>query len=82
MQCIEFGIRSEVFSNFEILNQATGANAEVLNAKGDLGEIAVGCYADILLVNGNPLEDLSLLAADGANLPVIMKGGVFHRNNL
>ncbi|MDP6810368.1 MAG: amidohydrolase family protein [Pseudomonadales bacterium] len=82
MQCIEFGIRAEVFSNFEILHQATGANAEVLNAKGDIGEIAEGCYADILLVDGNPLEDISVLAADGANLPVIMKGGEFHRNNL
>ncbi|MCS5573382.1 MAG: hypothetical protein NZ789_10640 [Pseudomonadales bacterium] len=45
-------------------------------------ECPILCYVDILLVNGNPLEDLSLLAADGANLPVIMKGGVFHRNNL
>jgi len=82
MQCIEFGIRAEVFSNFEILNQATGANAQVLNTQGDIGEIIEGAYADILLVDGNPLEDISVLAADGANLPVIMKGGTFHKNML
>ena len=81
-QCIEFDIRSEVFSNLEILQQVTGNNAVVLNAKGDIGEIAEGCFADILLVDGNPLEDISVLAADGANLPVIMKGGQFHKNTL
>ena len=77
-----FNIRSEVFSNLEILQQVTGNNAVVLNAKGDIGEIAEGCFADILLVDGNPLEDISVLAADGANLPVIMKGGQFHKNTL
>lgn len=81
-QCIEFGIRAEVFSNLEILQQVTGNNAVVLNARGDIGEITEGCFADIILVDGNPLDDISVLAADGANLPVIMKGGQFHKNTL
>ena len=82
MQCIEFGLRANIFSNFEILHQATGMNAEILHAKGDIGEIIPGAYADILVVNGNPLEDLKVLASDGAEIPVVMKGGAFHRNRL
>ena len=82
MQCIEFGLRANIFSNFEILHQATGMNAEILHAKGDIGEIIPGAYADILVVNGNPLEDLEVLASDGAEIPVVMKGGAFHRNRL
>ena len=82
MQCIEFKLRSPVFSNFEIIRQATGVNAEILEAKGDIGEIIEGAYADILVVNGNPLEDLSVLEDDGAHMPIIMKGGEFHKNEL
>ena len=80
MQCTEFGLRKPVFSNFEILRQATGVNAEILDASGDIGEITEGAYADILVVDGNPLEDLKVLESDGADIPVVMKGGEFHRN--
>lgn len=82
LQCIEFGLRANVFSNFEILNQATAVNAEILGAKGEIGEIAPGAYADILVVDGNPLENLALMENDGASIPVVMKGGQFHRNRL
>ena len=57
-------------------------NAEILDAKGDIGEIAEGACADILVVEGNPLEDLNVLESDGADIPVVMKGGEFHRNRL
>ncbi|MGB6116903.1 MAG: amidohydrolase family protein [Mesorhizobium sp.] len=82
MQCIEFSLRSPVFSNFEILNQATATNAEIIGAKGEIGEIRVGAYADILVVDGNPLEDLKLIQDDGAHIPIVMKAGEFHRNRL
>ncbi len=81
-QCIEFGLRAEVFSNFEILHQATAMNAEILGAKGDLGQVRAGALADLLLVDGNPLEDLSCLASDGAGIPLIMTRGKLHRNRL
>jgi len=82
MQCIEFGLRSNVFTNFEILNQATAMNAEIIGAKGEIGEISVGAYADILVVDGNPLENLKLMEDDGAHIPVVMKNGTLHRNRL
>ena len=82
MQCIEFGLRANVLSNFEIPHQATGATAEIIGAKGEIGEISVGPLADIIVVDGNPLDDLKLMEEDGANIPIVMKGGAFHRNRL
>lgn len=79
-QCTEFTLRSAVFSPFEILHQATAMNGEILGQKDRLGVIAPGAFADILLVDGNPLEDISLLAADGANLALIMRGGRIHKD--
>jgi imidazolonepropionase-like amidohydrolase len=76
-QCREFAIRGEVFSNAEILRQATSQSAEILMRDGELGCIAPGAQADLLLVDGNPLADISLLAADGLKLAAIMKGGAF-----
>ena len=64
-----------MFSNFEIPHQATGA-------KGEIGEISVGALADIIVVDGNPLDDLKLMEEDGAHIPIVMKGGAFHRNRL
>lgn len=51
--------------------------AEILMQEGRLGCVRVGAHADLLVVEGNPLQDASLLAQDGATLPVIMKAGRF-----
>ena len=74
-QTREFEYRSEVFPPFELLQQATINAARVIGMAGEIGEISSGAYADLLVVDGNPLEDLSLLQSDGANLQIIMKGG-------
>lgn len=81
-QCTEFSLRTEVFSNYEILLQATSMNAEIIGAKDKLGVIREGALADILLVNGNPLNDLDILAKDGAMIDAIMQGGEFHKRVL
>jgi imidazolonepropionase-like amidohydrolase len=81
-QCTEFSLRANIFSNYEILCQATGMNGEILGKKGMLGVIKPGAFADILLVDGNPLEDINVLACDGANFRLIMKGGVTYKREL
>lgn len=81
-QCIEFSLRANVFTNFEILRQATGGNAEIIGAKGEIGQISKGALADIIVVDGDPLGDLGLMEDDGAHIPVVMKDGKFHRNTL
>lgn len=81
-QLQEFKLRSQVFSNHELLMQATSVAAEIIGAKGELGEIKPGALADILVVDGDPLQDITVLVCDGANLKAIMKDGRFVKNEL
>jgi imidazolonepropionase-like amidohydrolase len=78
----EFLLRAEVLPVHEVIASATSIGAEVLRREGQLGVIAPGAVADILVVDGNPLEDISLLAGHGENLLAIMKDGRFHKNML
>jgi imidazolonepropionase-like amidohydrolase len=73
----------------EALIMATGTNAELLALTGlrnpypgKLGVIEEGALADILLVEGNPLEDLDLVADPASNFKVIMKDGRVYKNTL
>jgi imidazolonepropionase-like amidohydrolase len=81
-QSREFVIRSEVVSPIEIIRSATTIGARVLRQDGKLGTLAPGAYADIIVIAGNPLKNLSLLAGQGEHLTAIMKGGRFHKNQL
>ena len=81
-QSREFTIRSEVFSPLEILRQATSMSAEILMKEEDLGAVRAGAYADLIVVNGDPLADLRLLAADGAQVPLVMRGGEIVKDGL
>jgi imidazolonepropionase-like amidohydrolase len=81
-ECREFTIRSEVFSPLELLRQATSVNAELMMQEGKLGCIAPGAHADMLVVDGDPLKDVSLLAANGKNLRMIMRGGELVKDDL
>jgi imidazolonepropionase-like amidohydrolase len=81
-QSREFLIRGEVMKPIEVIQSATTVAARVLRHEGRLGVIAPGAFADLLLVDGNPLGDLGLLQDQGAHLAVIMKGGRFHKNRL
>jgi imidazolonepropionase-like amidohydrolase len=76
-QGIEFSLRREVLPALDILRSATSVNAEILGLAGELGVVRAGAYADLLLIDGNPLRDIGLLAANGAHLDVIMKDGRF-----
>jgi imidazolonepropionase-like amidohydrolase len=73
----------------EVLRMATGNTTELWKmsgirnpyTEGDLGVAKRGAYADLLLVDGIPLEDLSAVT-DQDNLRIIMKDGVIHKNTL
>ena len=78
------------YTPFEILKMATSSNAELLRMsgkrdpyqKGKLGEISVGAYADLILVNGNPLENIKLVENPDANFLLIMKDGMIYKNTI
>ena len=72
-QCREFAIRREVFSPLEILRQATSTGAALLLHEDKLGCIKPGAFADLLVVDGDPLQDIGLLADDGRKLALIMR---------
>jgi imidazolonepropionase-like amidohydrolase len=81
-QTREFLLRREVLSPIEIIRQATLIGAEIVRMEGKLGVIQPGAYADLLVVDGNPLRQLEVLAGQGERLSVIMKAGRFHKNTL
>lgn len=75
------------FSNFEILKMITHDNAQLLALSGirnpypgKLGVIEEGAWADLILTNGNPLKDITLLENPEDNIPFIMKGGKIYKN--
>jgi imidazolonepropionase-like amidohydrolase len=82
MHAQEFLLRAEVLPTHEVIASATRIGAEVLRREGQLGCIAPGAIADILIVDGNPLENIGLLAGHGEHYLAIMKDGRFHKNNL
>ena len=81
-QSREFMFRAEVLKPLEIIRQATTVGAEVLRQEGKLGIVEPGAYADLIVVDGDPLKKLELFLDQGAHLPVIMKAGKFHKNTL
>lgn len=81
-QSIEFTLRAPAMPAAEILRSATHVNAEIMGHAGKLGVVAPGAFADLVVVDGNPVEDVSLLQGQGKHLPLIMKAGVFHKNEL
>ena len=80
---------SRWFDNQEVLKMATSVNGELLRMCGErnqypgkIGVVAEGALADLLLVDGNPLDNLGLIADPEKNFLVIMKDGVIHKNLL
>ena len=71
----------------EVLRMATATNGELLKLSGPrdpypgkVGVVETGALADLILVNGNPLDDLALVADAAKNFAVIMKDGKIYKN--
>jgi imidazolonepropionase-like amidohydrolase len=78
------------FTPYEILKMGTSNAAEILTWSGEmnpykygtLGTIVTGGYADLILVDGNPLEDIKIIEDYSTNFKVIMKDGKVWKNTL
>jgi imidazolonepropionase-like amidohydrolase len=73
----------------EALIMATSTNSELLGLSGlrspypgKLGVVEEGALADLLLVDGNPLENINLVADPEKHFVIIMKDGKIHKNSL
>jgi imidazolonepropionase-like amidohydrolase len=85
----EFEQRTKWFTNVEILRQATSNGGELLAMSGilnpypgKLGVIEEDAHADILLFDGNPLDDISVIVDFEDNMDLIMKAGVIYKNEV
>ncbi|MEM6677624.1 MAG: amidohydrolase family protein [Pseudomonadota bacterium] len=81
-QSDEFRIRAQVLPPAEIIRSATSVGAKLLRREGEIGTLAPGASADMILVDGNPLADLSLLTGQGEALALIIKRGSIVKNRL
>jgi imidazolonepropionase-like amidohydrolase len=81
-QLTEFTIRSEVQPAADVLRSATTVAARLIGLEGQVGVVAPGALADLLVVDGNPLENLGLLTDPARNLHLVMAAGRVHRNDL
>jgi imidazolonepropionase-like amidohydrolase len=81
-QADEFLIRREVIPAVEIIASATSVAARLLRMQGQIGCIAPGAYADLIVVDRDPLADLSALTEQGRHMALVMKAGRIVRNAL
>ena len=79
-QLDEFAIRGEVQAAADVIRGATCNAARLFRMQGEIGVIEEGAQADLLVVAGNPLEDLAVMQNPQQNLKMIMKEGVFYKN--
>jgi imidazolonepropionase-like amidohydrolase len=69
-------------SPLDAIRFATRHGAELIGKPGELGTIAPGALADLVVVDGDPSADIGLLADPVSNMPAIMKDGEFYKNEL
>jgi imidazolonepropionase-like amidohydrolase len=81
-QLQEFVIRAEVQPPADLIRAATTTAAQLLRMAGEVGVVAPGALADLLVIEGNPLADIRVLTTPDRTLKLIMKGGRVYKNEL
>jgi imidazolonepropionase-like amidohydrolase len=78
----EFTIRGGVMGAPDVIRSATLINAEIVRQEGKIGELIPGAFADLLVVDGDPYRDLTVLQGEGRHITAIMLDGRFVKNSL
>jgi imidazolonepropionase-like amidohydrolase len=81
LQSREFAIRGQVQPAADVLRSATVVGARVVRMEGQIGTLTPGAYADLLVVDGNPLDDIGVLAKPEQNVKLVMKAGRIYRDD-
>jgi imidazolonepropionase-like amidohydrolase len=81
-QLEEFIIRSQVQPPADLIRSATSTAARLLQMEGQVGTVAPGAFADLLVIDGNPLQDIRVLTTPEKTLMFIMKEGRIYKNEL
>jgi imidazolonepropionase-like amidohydrolase len=80
-RAMELPLKAQVMTPMEVLRSATAVNAEIFRMADRIGTVEPGKYADLLVVEGNPLRDLRVFQKPD-NLRLIMKGGALYKHAL
>jgi len=78
-QSDELSIRAEIVGAFETICQATAIGAEIVGMQGRLGVVATDAIADLLVVDGDPTQNIHLLTGQGERIAAVMKAGSWVR---
>jgi imidazolonepropionase-like amidohydrolase len=81
-QLREFELRAHVQPAADIVRSATLVGAKLVRMEGEVGVIAPGALADLLVIDGNPLSDISVLTRPDEHLRLVMKAGRVYRDKL
>ena len=81
-QNLEFNIRAEALPPIEVIRSTTLVAAELCLMEGKVGVVAPGAYADLIVLEKDPLKDISVLGDEGRHIQAIVKGGTFYKNEL
>lgn len=81
-QCEEFAIRARVLPSRDVLAAATTVAAKLVGMEGQVGLVKEGAFADLIAIDGDPLEDVTVLADPRRNLKLVVKGGKVCRNHV
>jgi len=79
-QSDEFILRSRYLPNDAVIRSATVDAAKVLRKEGEIGVIAPGAHADFIVVDGDPLKDITVLTEQGKYMPLIVQEGVVKKS--
>jgi len=78
---MELGLKAQVLGNHAALLSATRINAELFGMADQIGTIEMGKLADVIVVDGNPLDNIAVLQ-DAANVVFVMRDGQVFKDRL
>jgi len=81
-QLNEFNLRKDIVPTPELIRSATSTAAEACQRKGEFGVVRVGARADLLVIDANPLDDVTVLTQPERYLKAVVKAGRFYKDEL
>lgn len=74
-QPLEFLARGRIQGALDVLRSATSVNAELMGLQGEIGTLAAGAAADFIVVRGDPVADIRVMAHPGEHLLLVVREG-------
>jgi len=78
----EFFLRAAALPAVEVLHSATITAARLIRQDAHIGQIVPGAWADLLVLDGDPTQDLSVMADPARGIRLLMQGGRVVRSRL